>query len=51
MLSIFVVTITFMRTRPHPQLTSRLPTVGYVNGFPIALVKTNIQVVGGVGQV
>jgi hypothetical protein len=39
MLLISLVMITVMRTRPHPQLTSRLPTVGYANGFLIALVK------------
>jgi hypothetical protein len=36
---ISVLTITFIRTRPHPQLTSRLPPVGYAKGFLIALVK------------
>jgi hypothetical protein len=41
---ISIVTITFVQTRPHPQLTSR-------SDLSIALVKTNVQVAGGVGQV
>jgi hypothetical protein len=44
MLLISIVTITIDRTRPHTQLTSR-------SDLSIVLVKTNIQVVGEVGQV
>jgi hypothetical protein len=39
MLLISAVSTTFMRTRPRPQLTFRLPPVGYANGFLIALFK------------
>lgn len=34
----------FVRTRPHPQSTFRLPTVGYANGL-------NTFIAGGVGRV
>ena len=50
MLEITNVTITFVQTRPYPQLTFRSRNVLAVIKFPIGLMK-NSQVAGGFGQV
>jgi hypothetical protein len=52
MLLISTIKITFVRTRPHPQLTCRLPLgAAMPKNLSIAFMKINVRVIGGVGQV
>ena len=50
MLLISIVMITFVQTRPYSQLTSRLPPVGYANGFVDRVVKEIFRLLVGLGR-